>query len=136
TGKYAWWISPENHKALINRAKNPRTLSANEWQTAQGDTAEVGVGGLTGFESLDDNKNLSGKIFSYQTLAAAQMDEDVVKKYFHDLTSHSQGVIASVRTGHLKKDLSLLLEKDNANLPAPYQFNVTTDIREPSIRPM
>jgi hypothetical protein len=136
TGKYAWWISPENHKALINRAKNPRTLSANEWQTAQGDTAEVGVGGLTGFESLDDNKNLSGKMFSYQTLAAAQMDEDVVKKYFHDLTSHSQGVIASVRTGHLKKDLSLLLEKDNANLPAPYQFNVTTDIREPSIRPM
>lgn len=135
TGKYAWWISPENHKALINRAKNPRTLSNDEWQTAQGDTSEVGVGGLTGFNQLDTDNTLSGKLFSYQTLAAAQVDKNLVKQHFHDLTSHSQGVLASVRSGHLKKDLSLLLEKDNANLPAQYRFN-TTDTREPSIRPM
>lgn len=136
TGRYAWWISPENHKALINRAKNQRTLSADAWQTAQGDTSEVGVGGLAGFGLLDNDKNLSEKLFSYQTLAAANVDENVVKQHFYDLTSHSQGVLASVRTGHLKKDLSLLLEKDNADLPAPYRFNPATDIREPSIRPM
>ena len=40
-----------------------------------------------------------------------------------------------MRSGHLRKDLSLLFEKPNASLPAPYRFD-TGDIQEPSIRPM
>ena len=52
-------------------------------------------------------------------------------------------MLASVRSGHLKKDLSLLLELEQdtsaspaANtLPDPYRFKAT-DTREPSIRPM
>ena len=59
-----------------------------------------------------------------------------MQKHFFDLTAQSQGVLASVRTGHLKKDLSLLFEKSSSQLPAPYKFNPSSDIREPSIRPM
>ena len=50
-------------------------------------------------------------------------------------TAEDDGLAASVRTGHLKKDLSLLFENDNAELPDLYQFN-SGDTQEPSIRPM
>lgn len=136
TGKHAWWIGPENHKARIDKAVNPRKLSTDAWQVAQGDTAEVGVGRLAGFEALDKDAALGNKLITSQTLRPAEVARDDVQKHFYDLTAHSQGVLASVRTGHLKKDLSLLFEQDGSKLPAPYRFNPSRDIREPSIRPM
>lgn len=132
-GKQAWWISPENQKAEIDLAKRPRTLSAEQWEVAQGDTAEVGVGALPGFDKLDSNPELSKRLISYQTLVPAQIDDTKVKENFYDLTALSAGVITSVRTGQLKKDLSLLFEK--STMPDPYQFKAGS-IREPSIRPM
>ncbi len=136
TGKYAWWIGPENHKARIDKANNPRTLTASKWQESQGDTTEVGIGALDGFDKLDATSDLGTKLITHNTLRAAEIEQQDVEKHFFDLTAHSQGVLASVRTGHLKKDLSLLFEKDASSLPAPYKFNQGTDIREPSIRPM
>ena len=135
TGRNAWWIGPENHKARINMAKQPRALSNDSWETAQGNTAEVGVGALPGFNTLDTNENISDKLSTHQSLRPAGIDADLVQKHFFDLTGSSQGVLASVRTGHLKKDLSLLFEKDKSALPEPYRLDVG-DIREPSIRPM
>ncbi len=135
TGRSAWWIGPENHKAKINMAKQSRSLSTDSWETAQGNTAEVGVGALTGLEILDSDDSLSDKLTSRQSLRPAGVDADVVGKHFFDLTASSQGVLTSVRTGHLKKDLSLLFEKGKADLPELYRLD-DTDIREPSIRPM
>ncbi len=135
TGRNAWWIGPENHKARIDLAKQPRSLDAAGWETAHGDTAEVGVGALPGLDALDSDESLSGKLITLPTLRPAGTDAEVVGKHFFDLTATSRGVLASVRTGHLKKDLSLLFEKDKASLPAPYRFN-SGDVREPSIRPM
>ena len=145
TGKHAWWIGPENHKARIDKAKSsPRLAGTSEaWETSQGDTAEVGVGALDGFKALDDNKTLGDKLITTQTLrpalVATGIDADVaeadMQKHFFDLTASSRGVLASVRTGHLKKDLSLLFEQDKSELPSPYRFN-PGDLREPSIRPM
>ena len=114
TGKSAWWIGPENHKARINMAKKPRTLSTDEWQTAQGDTAEVGVGSLSGLTSLDANDKIGDKLQTLQTLRPAlgplastnPPPPDPVKERFFDLTAQSQGVIASVRgTGCRTKKL-------------------------------
>lgn len=136
SGKNAWWIGPENQKARADIAKSSRNLTVDESQASQGNTAEVGVGALPGFEILDNDAAIGEKLISARTLAVAGIDDDEVKTHFFDLTSQSKGVLASVRSGHLKKDLSLLLEKDNADLPAPYKFNVSTDSREPSIRPM
>ena len=136
TGKYAWWIGPENHKARIDKAMRPRSMSLDAWQTAQGDTAEVGVGKLDGLEALATKQALGDKLISTQSLRPAEVAEEDVRKHFFDLTAHSQGVLASVRTGHLKKDLSLLFEQGASQLPSPYRFNPGRDIREPSIRPM
>ena len=136
TGKQAWWIGPENHKAKINLAKKPRTLASDAWEAAQGDTAEVGVGALSGFDPLDSNATLADKLITPNSLRPAKVAADRVREHFFDLTAHSQGVITSVRTGQLKKDLSLLFEKPNSNLPSPYRFTPGSDIREPSIRPM
>ncbi len=136
TGRSAWWIGSENQKARIDMSNNPRSLAVDEWQTAQGNTAEVGVGSLKGFDVLDKDATLGPRLITTQSLRPAKVGEDDVKQRFFDVTANSQGVIASVRTGQLKKDLSLLLEKGGSQLPAPYKFNPGKDIREPSIRPM
>lgn len=135
TGKYAWWIGPENQKARVDKAKRPRALGVDEWQVAQGDTAEVGIGSLDGFEVVDVNPTLSDRFITTQTLRAAQVTKGKVQQHFYDLTAHSQGVVTSVRTGSLKKDLSLLFEMSNASLPDLYKYKAGT-IQEPSIRPM
>lgn len=135
TGRQAWWIGPENHKARIDKAYKPRNKTAEVWQTAQGDTAEVGAGALSGMNVLDKDDTLGNKLITTQTLRPAKVADDEVKKYFFDLTAQNQGVLASVR-GTQKKDLSLLFEKSGSSLPSPYAFNPNTDIREPSIRPM
>ena len=137
TGKYAWWVGGENQKARIDMAKKPpRTPdTAAAWEISQGDTAEVGVGVLDGFDALDTDSTLGDKLITTQTLIPAQITEAKVKEHFFDLTASSRGVLASVRTGHLKKDLSLLFERDKSDLPDTYRFD-NGDIREPSIRPM
>jgi hypothetical protein len=135
TGRSAWWIGPENHKARIDMAKQPRPLGNDEWESAQGSTAEVGVGALPGLGTLDANAALGDKLITPQSLRPAGVDEGTVQKHFFDITATSRGVIASVRTGHLKKDLSLLFEKPKAELPDLYRFD-PGDVREPSIRPM
>jgi hypothetical protein len=135
TGRSAWWIGPENHKARIDMAKQPRPLGNDEWESAQGSTAEVGVGALPGLGTLDANAAHGDKLITPQSLRPAGVDEGTVRKHFFDITATSRGVIASVRTGHLKKDLSLLFEKPKAELPDLYRFD-PTDVREPSIRPM
>ena len=141
TGKQAWWIGPENHKARIDLVSQPRTLDPEVWETSQGDTAEVGVGALVGLEAIDDDEVLADKLISNRSLELAGIEEDIVEGHFFDLTAHSEGVLASVRAGHLKKDLSLLFEKEKASLPDRYRFHPGDeddpgDFREPSIRPM
>lgn len=137
TGNYAWWIGPENHKARIDMAKKTdrEGNSATTWELSHGDTAEVGIGKLDGFGALDNNSTNSEKLITTQTLSQAKVSEDKVQDHFFDLTANSRGVLTSVRTGHLKKDLSLLFEGNKSNLPTPYRFN-PGDVREPSIRPM
>lgn len=135
-GKHAWWISPENHKAKISLAKKTRNLSVDAWQASQGNTAEVGVGSINGFAAIDSDPAVADKLVTTQSLAPAEIDTTTVANHFFDLTAQSQGVVASVRSGHLKKDLSLLFERPGGSMPAPFNFSMGSDIREPSIRPM
>ncbi|NNM31266.1 MAG: hypothetical protein HKO57_17270 [Akkermansiaceae bacterium] len=135
TGRQAWWIGPENHKARVDKARQPRELTVDHWEASQGDTADVGVGLLPGLGALESDGTLSDKLATLPTLRPAGIDAEVVGQHFFDLTASSRGVLASVRTGHLKKDLSLLFEQEKAELPEPYRFD-SDDVREPSIRPM
>ena len=133
-GKQAWWIGSENQKAKINLAKKTRNLTVDAWQASQGNTAEVGVGVLDGFDALDEDDTVGDKLITTNTLRPAAVEASKVQSNFYDISSHSRGVITSVRTGQLKKDLSLLFER--SSMGAPFQFNPGSDIREPSIRPM
>lgn len=135
-GKQAWWIGPENHKAKITLAKQTRNLSAEDWERSHGDAGEVGVGGLEGFEVLDDDASLSEKLISRATMEPAGVARVDAREQFFDLTAHSRGVLANVRSGGLKRDLSLLFDQTNPRLPSPYGFNANRAVQEPSIRPM
>jgi len=135
-GNTAWWIGAENHKARIDLAREQQTLTVAEREAGQGNTAEVGVGALPGFTNLDNDVALGPKLVTRETLAPAQIALPLVQQHFFDLTAHSRGVISSVRNGQLKRDLSLLFEADANRVPSPFRFNVGSDVREPSIRPM
>lgn len=134
-GHYAWWISPENHRAKINLGRRDNNLTADRWENAHGNTAEVAVNLIDGFGSLEDGGEVRKRLITKQTLEAAGIDRNIAQGSFFDLSAHSQGVLSSVRTGHLKKDLSLLFELNNAQLPDRYKFNAAA-IQEPSIRPI
>ncbi|MCU0781334.1 MAG: hypothetical protein MUF04_09575, partial [Akkermansiaceae bacterium] len=100
TGRHAWWIGPENHKARIDLANKPRSLSNDAWETAQGDTAEVGAGSLKGLQRLDTDTTLPDRLITVATLRPAAVPKERVGELFYDLTATSRGVLASVRTGH------------------------------------
>ncbi len=134
-GRYAWWIGAENHKASTALTKRSRDLTADQWENSGGNTNEIGVYSVSGFEKLEEDLTISKRIQSYDTIGASEIDRDIVKKYFFDFTSLSRGVISSARTGHLKKDLSLLFEREKNTLPDTYSFT-KGDSSEPSIRPV
>ncbi len=140
-GRIAWWIGGENQKAKIDLGAKKRVLAPNKWAVAQGTSSQVSVGAMSGMNSLDgQTPQLDGmlsKVVSMQTLGVPQigLDSDVAKRHFFDLTDVSNGLLSSVRSGGLRKDLSLLLDRDNNNLPAPYRFQAGATV-EPSIRPL
>jgi hypothetical protein len=135
-GAYAWWVNGENQKAKVGLAYRPRTLSAAKWENSQSDTAEVAVGRLDGFDAINNDETISKRLISHSTLSASNVDARKVKSHFFDLTALSRGVLASVRSGHLKKDLSLLLELQPNSLPILHRFIANSSQPEPSIRPM
>ncbi|MFK7849957.1 MAG: hypothetical protein AB8D78_03165, partial [Akkermansiaceae bacterium] len=135
SGRHAWWIGSENQRAKVKLAEQSRDLAAAEWESSQGNTGEIAVGELEGFEFLGSEPGLPERLVSLQTMQAAGGESESLQKHFFDVSAHGKGVVASVRTGRLKKDLSLLFEKPNTELPDAYRFD-SGDVREPSIRPM
>lgn len=140
-GRFAWWIGPENHKAKIDLAAKSRDLNADQWAVAQGTTARVAVGVMDGLDAIDseseDTDQLASKMFSLGTLSVETIGigSESAKSHFFDLTDNSKGILTSVRSGGLKKDLSLLLDRNNIDLPSPYRYETGADW-EPSIRPL
>ncbi len=140
SGAYAWWVSPENHKAKINLAAQKRELSADQWATAQGAASEVAIGGIEGFENLDSSNDeaeeLANRLMSLKTLELPSFcaDQDMAKSKFFDLTESSAGILSNTRSGGLKKDLSLLFENTDTTI-APQYTQANRLAPEPSIRP-
>ncbi|MFT5905762.1 MAG: type II secretory pathway pseudopilin PulG [Cryomorphaceae bacterium] len=140
-GAKAWWIGPENHKAKLKLAAQERTLTADQWATSQGSTAELAVGKISGLEKLDiadpDAPATAEKLLTLGTLhvSGTGIDMDVAKQHFFDLTEASFGVLSNSKTGGLKKDLSLLFENNDSTIPVNYKQKVDKFSPEPSIRP-
>jgi hypothetical protein len=120
-GSYAWWVGGQNQKAHVAaNAKTPVALGAAEAEESTGDFGTRGLSALDGLDALPREESVMDKITDLQQVGLAGVTSETLKGAFHDITTASDGVIADVRWGGLKKDLNLLFE-NAAALPAPYQ---------------
>ncbi len=128
-GNYAYWVSDESVKARINLT-NPYDddeLDPGDWMKRR---TRQSIALRHGIEEVndDDSDNFAsfytdfsdasiGRFNSTGDLLAASSALNLQDKYnnasraaFHDLTPYSAGVLADVKNGGLKKDLSLAFE--------------------------
>ena len=112
TGRYGWWVGDESQKARIMEdsynSTPAKTLAEKIFrQQAPGSTGTTTVKGL---ESLTDDRKLKG-LPSLQTLNLVTGATGKPAESFHNVTPFSYQVLADVREGGLKRDLSTLLER-------------------------
>ena len=112
-GQYAWWVGDLGIRANIATGDGSEGSRAN--------LAELRPAMLSQDASIQavDNKGdmdnaQRSKMVSQGQLALGDTDADLLKKHFHDLTVDSMGVLADVRQGGLKKDLTAYLLGDGS----------------------
>lgn len=133
SGGLAWWIGAENQKASIQNPLRERK-SEDEIRAGIDSLSHMDARGIKGFDKLPLDEEMTNRYFSTRTAAVALnangQDPKTLSPYFHSITPHSRSLLVDVRDGRLKRDLSLLFEKDK--LPAPF---AKTRSQEPGLRP-
>ncbi|TVP76004.1 MAG: hypothetical protein EA353_12825, partial [Puniceicoccaceae bacterium] len=120
-GRYGWWVGDEGVKARVNldnpfnnSSKQGAVLALNSFN--RGETAILGgFEGGSGLQPDGISKINSLRDFS---LTPQPIAEQAIKDQFHHLTSYSSGVLADVRNGGLKRDLSLAFEMSDGDFNA------------------
>ena len=142
-GNYAWWIGDEGVKARANQI-DPYAATASaannriRLQSAQRPAIEAMT--TTGTDGLATTYPANGadvpKVTSPGQLgllnATAAYQTQLLTR-FHDLTTSSRGVLADVKNGGLKRDLSYILSR-----PDPASFRTalnTTPTGAPAFNP-
>jgi len=112
-GRYAWWVGDESQKAMImdNSYQASSAQSLAEKLFRQQAPASLGNAAISGLENVADQAALSF-IPSRDTLPLVNGTTRQVTEQFHHVTTHSFGVLADVREGGLKRDLSTILERE------------------------
>ncbi|MGE9289525.1 MAG: hypothetical protein ACQKBT_00960, partial [Puniceicoccales bacterium] len=116
-GEFAWWIGDENVKAKIG----------NRLEAAA--DAEEASNQLQSVPRYAHEFFLGNSIAAYSPLLDTLMGNDQFEilnpgvdwentPYRHDYTTFSQGLLTNVRSGGLRKDLSLLLQRPLVDLQA------------------
>lgn len=121
-GDLAWWISDDNAKAMVNAGSDIPGSVSDELLAIQSAQASPGTGfpmveslaGVTGAGrgDWDLGDALREKLVTLGSVKLAPGAGENLGVHFHDLTTRSSGVLADVRTGRLKRDLSLYLQQD------------------------
>jgi hypothetical protein len=114
-GRYGWWVGDQAQKARVmgdSYEKESTLTLAQKIARAQapGSTGSKTIEGLEEMTDLQETK-LEG-LPSLKTLDVVIADNDKIpaQANFHAVTPFSEAVIADVREGGLKRDLSTLLE--------------------------
>lgn len=120
-GKLAWWVGDENSKALVN--PNDLRLRQGTPQLAEilassGTPGPHGLQAIDGLAAVESNGMKGDKAISHKSMELFLPDN--TNNYFHDLTPHSQSLLTNVRTGGLRSDLNLFLERTDINWEASW----------------
>lgn len=122
-GGYGFWVSDLGTKANVatrnpyaNDFPNPRDSSDGGYYRLMA-SQEVDESMMGDFEFEEDDK---ARMLGAQQVALVSSNT-WVRERFHDFTTYSRGVLADVRDGGLKKDLTVYLEQGQVqpwnNLP-------------------
>lgn len=127
-GSYAWHVSDESVKARINLYRDPgqNTTLADKRALLAGHRPDPSVmeaadGSLLDFLPTDldpagfvDATAKSGKIINLNQAELLEGAEGKIKPFRNHITPYSLGVLADVRGGGLKQDLSSMFEMGDA----------------------
>ena len=136
-GSYAWHVSDESVKARINTYRDPsqNATLAQKRALLAGHRPDPSVmrgpdGTSPSFLSTDLDadkfalaKENSGKLLDLDQVELLDQARGKAKQFRHDVTPYSLGVLADVRRGGLKQDLSSVFEMSKVSGP-----NLTWDL--------
>lgn len=114
-GRIAWWTADEAMKARINAGPDPggpSSLGISDPLFHSQSPPNVGhrsIPRLSDFDWEDGQRAITVSTAAVQLAAGAGADG--LGNMSHDFTVHSAGVLADVRAGRLKRDLSNLLSR-------------------------
>lgn len=113
---FAWSIEDEGLKAQISAFfQTPGTISASSTLPGGGVIPwALPPGDLPGFAALSAiSAERAGRLNRLSDLNLLGADTDTVAEHFYDYTPVSRGVLANVRDGGLRKDLTVAFERDD-----------------------
>ena len=131
-GRYSWWVSDQSQKASIMADSYAQAANMSTAMLLQRTQAPASMGNrkIRGIENADEQD--FGKLASMKSLdlIGEESAEGLApsKVNFHTASTYNLGVLADVREGGLKRDLSTLLEReilleDNGDEFMLYKFN-------------
>ena len=128
-GRYGWWIGDESQKARIMNDSHetaPANTVANRLFRQQA-PGSMGTNTIVGLENISNSQQLSA-LPSLLTVGLIDGATEQASRNFHSVTPYSMSVLADVREGGLKRDLSTLLERpidtsESGSAFMLYQFN-------------
>ncbi|MGA0899168.1 MAG: hypothetical protein ACO3SO_02045 [Luteolibacter sp.] len=140
TGRYGWWVGDESQKATIMADATEMGGAPTEAELL----FRMQAAGSMGNEAVEELANITNEgrnqIDSVASRKSLDLIEGAIERplrpgtaptgasgNFHDLTTRSRGVLADVREGGLKRDLSTLLERPIVPLASE---SGVTDINE------
>ena len=151
-GHYAYWVSDEGVKARVNMA-DPFLNATNTDEEYYFRTAMAQVADPTAVSNSDGDQLLTAtssrwkdetqdpeKISSLENIPMFLEDDlggvdlnNVSREFFHDFTVHSSGVLANIKDGGLKRDLSTALPSLPSDMTGPIfePFGATQSTGDP-----
>ncbi len=122
-GHYAWWVGDEGVKARVDlqNKQEENALAAGGTQRSAVEVigAVSGTSVRDGFQDIDPESDDLTKFITVGSVGnSSGADNDLVRTYYHDITTHSQALMTNNRDGGLKVDLSQLFEKSDSNFEA------------------
>ena len=118
-GRFGWWVGDESQKGsiLADAYNNAGSLTEADKIYRSEAPGAMGTKAIQGLENVNDEKQLDG-LPTLKTLDLVGVtppppaaDPTVSQRNFHDATTYNLGVLADVREGGLKRDLSTILEQ-------------------------